>query len=186
MSQADRTANSVEPLFHPASHYDSPDDVLDDARLSTDEKRVILSSWASDMHVVESQPTVREVPGIPHRLRLDDILAALKQLDDDADPPPSGGLAMQLPRLSKIECTTSEAPPCVIDRHAARRRYRSMQASRPRNHLRWMREANVRRYRKLLNTQLTDLERSFMERRLAEELQGCSVPLTTMERIDVC
>ncbi len=186
MSQADRTANNVERLFHPASHYDSPDDVLDDARLSTDEKRVILSSWASDMYVVESQPTLREVPGIPHRLRLDDVLAALKQLDGDTDPPPSGGLAMRLPRLSKIECTTSKAPQCVTDRHAATRRIRSIQASRRRNHLRWTREANVRRYRKLLNTQLTDLERGFVERRLAEELHGCSVRLTTMERIDVC
>jgi hypothetical protein len=46
-----------------------------------------------------------------------------------------------------------------------------MQAPRPGNHLRWTREANVRRYRKLLDTQLTDLERSFVERRLAEELR---------------
>jgi len=30
----------------------------------------------------------------------------------------------------------------------------------------------VRRYRRLLNTQLTDVERTFIERRLAEELQG--------------
>jgi hypothetical protein len=61
-----------------------------------------------------------------------------------------------------------------------------MQPSRPRNHLRWTREENVRRYRKLLKTQLTDLERSFVERRLAEELRDCSLPLTTMEGIDVC
>jgi hypothetical protein len=91
MSQADRTINNVEPLFHPVSHYESPEDVLDDAGLSTDEKRVILSSWASDMYVVESQPTLREIPGIQHRRRLEDILAALKQLDDDTDPPPRGG-----------------------------------------------------------------------------------------------
>lgn len=61
-----------------------------------------------------------------------------------------------------------------------------MQASRPRNHLRWIREANVRRYRKLLDTQLTDLERSFVERRLAEELHHCFLPLNAMEAIDVC
>jgi hypothetical protein len=103
MSQADRTATNVEPLFHPVSHYESPADVLNDPRLSTDEKRVILSSWASDMYVVESHPALREVPGIPQRLRLDDILAALKQLDDDTDPPPRGGLAMRLPRFNKLE-----------------------------------------------------------------------------------
>ncbi len=183
MSQADRTANNVEPSFHPVSHYDSPDDVLDDVRLSTDEKRLILASWASDMYVVQSHPTLRKVPGIPHRLRLDDILAALKQLDHDTDPPPRGGSAMPPSRFSRVECTASQR---VIDRHAAARRYRSMQASYPRNHLRWTREANVRRYRTLLNTQLTDVERSFVERRLAEELHDCSVPLTTMEGTDVC
>ncbi len=186
MSQADRIANHVEPSFHPVSHYDSPDDVLKDARLATEEKRVILSSWASDMYVVESHPTLREIPGIPHRLRLGDILAALKQLDDDTDPPPRGGSAMHVPRFSKVECAASEPPRRVIDRHAARRRYRWMQASRPPNHLRWTREANVRRYRKLLNTRLTDVERSFVERRLAEELHDLSMPLTTVEGIDVC
>jgi hypothetical protein len=182
MSHVDPNTSNVKSFFQPAS-YDSPEDVLNDASLSTDEKRVVLSSWASDIYVVESHPNLREVPGIPHRLRLDDILAALRQLDDDTDPRPRGGLAMRLPRLSKIVCRASETPQHVVDRHAARRRYRSMQASRPR---RWTPQANVRRYRKLLNTQLTDLERSFVERRLAEELRDCSVPLTTMEGIDVC
>jgi hypothetical protein len=172
MSQADCTANNVAPSFQPASHYDSPVDVLNDAALSTDEKRVILSSWASDMYVVESQPALREVPGIRHRLRLDDIRTALKQLDDNSDPPPRGGMAMRLPRFSKLECTAFEKPQRITSRHAATRRYRSMQASRTQDHSRWTRVANVRRYRKLLTTQLTDVERSFIERRFAEELHG--------------
>jgi hypothetical protein len=172
MSQANRTANNVEPFFHPVTHYDSPAHVLDDARLSTNEKRVILSSWASDMYAVESHSTLREVPGIPHRLRLDDILSALKQLDDDNDPPPRGGLAMRLPRFSKLECVASQGPQRLVDRHVAARRHRSMQASRTQNPSRWTREANVRRYRKLLNTHLTEIERNFIERRLAEELRA--------------
>jgi len=172
MSHADRTANNVGPSFHPVSHYDSPVDVLNDAALSTDEKRVILSSWASDMYVVESQPALREVPGIRHRLRLDDILTALKQLDDDSDPSPRGAMAMRLPRFSKLECTAFEKPQRIISRHAATRRYRSMQAPCTQDHSRWTREANVRRYRNLLTTQLTDVERSFIERRPAEELHG--------------
>ena len=171
MSQVDRT-NNVESLFHPVSHYDSPHDVLNDERLSTDEKRVILSSWASDIYVVESQPALREIPGIPHRLRVNDILAALKQLDDENDPPPRGGLAMRLPRFSSLDCANFDEPRHSIDRLAATRRHRPMQASRTRNHSRWTREANVRRYRHLLNTRLTDIERNFIERRLAEELQG--------------
>ena len=167
MSQANRTANNVQPFFHPVSHYGSLDDVLDDAKLSTEEKRLILSSWASDMYAVESHPALREVPGIPHTLRLDDILAALKHLDDDIDPPPRGGLAMRLPRFSRLDCVASDEPQRFIDRHASPRRHRSMQASRAPSHSRWTREANVRRYRKLLNTRVTDIER-----RLAEELRG--------------
>jgi hypothetical protein len=175
MSQADRTAHNVEPFFHPVSYYDSPDDVLHDAKLSSAEKRVILSSWASDMYAVESQPALRKVPGIPHKLRLEGILAALKRLDDENEPPPRGGMAMRLPRFSKLDCTTPDEPPRLVDRPTARRRYRSTQASRDASHSRWTREANVRRYRKLLNTRLTDVERNFIERRLAEELRGSAV-----------
>jgi hypothetical protein len=167
MSQANRTANNVEPFFHPVSHYGSPDKVLDDAKLSTEEKRLILSSWASDMYAVESHPALREVPGIPHRLRLDDILAALKHLDDDIDPPPRGGLAMRLPHFSRLDCVASDEPQCFIDRHTSPRWHRSMQAS----HSRWTREANVRRYRKAPHTRLTDIKRNFIERRLAEVIR---------------
>ena len=53
MSQATRTTYDVGPFFHTVSHYNSPADVLKDARLSTDEKRVVLSSWASDMYAVD-------------------------------------------------------------------------------------------------------------------------------------
>lgn len=174
MSQADFSADNPGTLFHPVSHYDSPDDVLNDAGLSTDEKRMILSSWASDMYVVESQPALREIPGLPHKLRLDDILSALKRLDHETDPPPRGGLAMRLPRFSKLDCTASDEPQHVINRHAAARRSRSLHASRSHasTRSRWTRDENVRRYRKLLTTQLTDIERNFIERRLAEELHG--------------
>jgi hypothetical protein len=172
MSQADHSAYEVNASFHPVSHYNSPDDILNDTALSTDEKRVILSSWASDMYVVDSHPSLREVPGIPHKLRLDDILAALKRLDDDSDPPPRGGLAMRLPRFETIDCSASKEPQIRIGGRTSTRRQRSIRALRSSNHSRWTRKENVRRYRKLLNTQLTDIERSFIERRLAEEQRG--------------
>jgi hypothetical protein len=172
MSQADHTPNNVEAFFHPVSHYDSPGDVLNDARLSTDEKRVVLSSWASDMYVVESHPALRDIPGIPHKLRLDDIMAALNRLDDESDPPPRGGLAMRPSRFSKLDCTAASEPQRFIGRHTSTRRHRSVRASCPPGSSRWTREENVRRYRKLLNTRLTDIERNFIERRLAEELRG--------------
>jgi hypothetical protein len=88
------------PIFHPAAHYNSPDDVLNDRALSVGEKRIILSSWASDMYAVESCPALREVPGIGHRIRLVDILSALRQLDSEDDPPPRGG-AMRLRRPNR-------------------------------------------------------------------------------------
>ena len=172
MSEADRTARCADSFFHPVSHYDSPDGVLNDPELSTDEKRVILSSWASDMYVVESHPALREIPGIPHRLRLDDILAALKQLDDENDPPPRGGMAMRVPRFNGLDCGSFDKPQPSIEGRATTRPYRSTQPSRTHRHPRWTREANVKRYRRLLNTQLTDIERNLIQRRLAEELQA--------------
>jgi hypothetical protein len=35
MSHVNRIANGIETHFHPISHYNSPDDVLNDVRLST-------------------------------------------------------------------------------------------------------------------------------------------------------
>jgi hypothetical protein len=84
--------------FHPAVHHRSPNEVLNDSGLSKPEKRIILSSWASDMFAVESRPALRAVPGMDQPIRLADILAALRKLDDDHDDPPRGGASMQLRR----------------------------------------------------------------------------------------
>lgn len=94
MDKANRSYTIIDTNFHPVSHYDTPADVLRDARLSTGEKRVILSSWASDMYTVESNPALREVPGVSQVMRLSDILAALRELDGQSDPP-RGGAAMR-------------------------------------------------------------------------------------------
>jgi hypothetical protein len=157
MSHASRMTNGA---FHAVSHYTSPDEVLGDARLSAAEKRVILSSWASDMYAVEGNPGLREVPGIPDPLSLSHILAALRDLDGEDDPRPRGGAAMRLPRLTSLDA--------VARRSAAGSLSRARPAARPR----WSREANIERYRRLLTTQLTDCERHFVERRLAEELRA--------------
>lgn len=81
-------------LQHPAAVYDDPAQVLRDDALSTAEKRVILSSWASDANAVEQQPWLRSVPGSGRTVPLAAILAALRRLDDD-DPPPKGGAAIR-------------------------------------------------------------------------------------------
>ncbi|GMO11151.1 MULTISPECIES: hypothetical protein [Bradyrhizobium] len=101
MTNVNTDFGTLDPMFHPAAHYDSPADVLNAEGLSTPEKRIILSSWASDMYAVESCPALREIPGISQRIRLADILAALRRLDgdnDNDDPPRGGGLAMRLRR----------------------------------------------------------------------------------------
>lgn len=103
MSEPDRISNIFHGRFRPASHYQSPDDVLRDARLTTDERRVILSSWASDMYAVESNPALRDIPGIRRPMQLNDILGALRKLDGEDDPPPRGAAAMRPVRFSSLE-----------------------------------------------------------------------------------
>ncbi|TYL76590.1 hypothetical protein [Bradyrhizobium cytisi] len=101
MTNVNTNSDNLNPLFYPAAHYGSPADVLNAEELSAPEKRIILSSWASDMYAVESCPALREVPGMSHTVQLADILAALRRLDsdnDDDDPPRGGGVPMRLRR----------------------------------------------------------------------------------------
>jgi hypothetical protein len=151
MSQADRTFHSLDAPYHPVSHYDSPRAVLRDHALSTAEKRAILSSWASDIYAMESAPGLRKIPGLPQPMRLADILSALRRLDEDDGPPRPGGVPMRILRGADAEAVR---PAIAYDR------------------ARWNREANIRRYRKLLRTRLSEHERQFVERRLGEELSA--------------
>ncbi|UVC09831.1 hypothetical protein IHQ71_04245 [Rhizobium sp. TH2] len=68
-------------LLNPAEYFSSPKQVLEAPTLSKQEKRAILASWASDQYAVESVPALRELPGSHALVRIQDILAALKQLD---------------------------------------------------------------------------------------------------------
>jgi hypothetical protein len=68
-------------LLNPAQFYEHPDDVLGDRQLSPQEKRAILSSWASDACAVESMPAWRQIPGAPHPVSFDAVMEALQRLD---------------------------------------------------------------------------------------------------------
>jgi hypothetical protein len=57
-------------------------EVVRDPDLTTNEKRAILASWASDACAVEEAHDVRHPPGAPPA-RFDDILDALKHLDGE-------------------------------------------------------------------------------------------------------
>jgi len=86
----------LDRLLNPAAVFDHPRDVLNDPDLSRQEKRAILSSWASDACAVESMPGLRQAPGGKAPVTFDDIVDALRRLDDDPNRPRPGGLAMRL------------------------------------------------------------------------------------------
>ena len=82
-------------LLHPASAFDHPRDVVNDPDLTRHEKRTILSSWASDACAVASAPGLRQPPGARAAVTFDEIIDALRSLDDP-EPPRPGGKSMRL------------------------------------------------------------------------------------------
>lgn len=85
---------SLEHLLRPASAFDHPRDVVNDPELTLQEKRAILSSWASDACAVESHPALRLPPGAKRPVSFDEVVDALRSLDDP--PPRPGGATMRL------------------------------------------------------------------------------------------
>jgi hypothetical protein len=80
----------IQALLHPSEAYRHPRDVLDDSDLTTYEKRAILSAWASDACAVESAPSLRKAPGTNAPVTFDEVIDALRTLDDDPPPRPGG------------------------------------------------------------------------------------------------
>jgi hypothetical protein len=74
-------ALELETLLHPAQAFAHPLDVVRDPDLTLNEKRAILSSWASDACAVEAAPPLRRVPGSGHTVQFDEIIDALRSLD---------------------------------------------------------------------------------------------------------
>ncbi|WP_432349886.1 hypothetical protein WMC41_30550 (plasmid) [Shinella yambaruensis] len=77
---------ALDRLLSPSRHFDHPDDVLMDSTLDDDEKRAILSSWASDACAVESMPALRQPPGTLRPVPFDAIMDALRRLDAEHLP----------------------------------------------------------------------------------------------------
>lgn len=76
----------LDELLHPAQAFDHPKDVVGDPDLTLNEKRAILASWASDACAVEAAPALRHPPGARQAVSVDEILQALRALDQQADP----------------------------------------------------------------------------------------------------
>lgn len=81
---------ALDRLLSPAKHFSHPDDVLNDDTIDVQEKRAILSSWASDACAVESVPTLRR-PGTEQPVSFDQIMDALCRLDRESVPSRSTG-----------------------------------------------------------------------------------------------
>jgi hypothetical protein len=78
---------ALDRLLSPARHFRHPEAVLNDDTLDIQEKRAILSSWASDACAVESVPALRQPPGAEQPVSFDQIMDALCQLDRTAASP---------------------------------------------------------------------------------------------------
>jgi len=85
----------LDQLLNPAAVFNHPRDVVNDADLTKQEKRSILSAWASDACAVQSLPGMRFPPDAKAPVSFDEIIDALKSLDDD-EPPRPGGRSMRL------------------------------------------------------------------------------------------
>jgi hypothetical protein len=87
MKQVTKGTFELDYLLHPAGAFRSPMEVVNDPDMTTQEKRAILSSWASDACAVEAAPELRHPAG-GSPVRYDDIMNALKRLDGEAATKP--------------------------------------------------------------------------------------------------
>jgi hypothetical protein len=95
---ADVGDSELRSLLHPAAAFNRPQDVLADPDLTKNEKRAILSSWASDACAVDSAPALRQPLGARQPVSFDEIADALRSLDDDDPPRPRPGGKSAWPR----------------------------------------------------------------------------------------
>ena len=85
----------LDQIINPAAVFDHPKDVVSDPDLTKQEKRAILSAWASDACAVQCLPGMRQLPDAKAPVGFDEIIDALKSLDDDPEPPRPGGIPMR-------------------------------------------------------------------------------------------
>ena len=79
-ARPETTEAEIDQLLHPGRFYDRPSDVAADALLTIEERRAILSSWASDACAVEAAPELR-INTAGKVVRWDEIMDALRMLD---------------------------------------------------------------------------------------------------------
>jgi hypothetical protein len=72
-------------MSQPFSRFLHPFDVARHPSLEPEVKRAILASWASDRSAVRDQPALRKPPGAKRTVSIDDVLAAMRSLDEVRD-----------------------------------------------------------------------------------------------------
>jgi hypothetical protein len=96
MNDRQRANYDLDELLHPAQAFSHPSEVVKDLDLTLNEKRAILSSWASDACAVEAAPDLR-VTTSGRVVRWDAIMDALRALDRKAD-----GYGKPLPHYKRV------------------------------------------------------------------------------------
>lgn len=71
-------------MSQPVSRFLHPFDVVEHPQLEPEVKRAILASWASDRAAVADHPALRQPPELDRPVPVDDVLAALRSLDEPA------------------------------------------------------------------------------------------------------
>ena len=161
---ADNNVFDFNALRHPEPVFDHPKDVVRHTGLTVAEKRAILASWASDASAIASCPSMRSPAGLKGPVSIDEILEALCELDGGPHSSRRKALSVAINRRRDRRLKLGpgcQEKPIMIDENLARLRAH-------RN--------NVHRYRRLLATQLSDLERAYIERRLSEERAAIEAP----------
>lgn len=90
-------ACDLDTLLHPAQAFEHPSEVVNDPELTLNEKRAILASWASDACALEAVPILRRLPGGKRPVHFDEVMDALRSLDEEARRArrPAGDQAVQ-------------------------------------------------------------------------------------------
>jgi len=89
MTDVHTVSEFINPLEHCQAEqaiFGFPIDVLKDERLTVNEKRRLLASWASDANAVPHLPALRQLPD-GSIVRVEEILSALKALDAAEENP---------------------------------------------------------------------------------------------------
>src|SRR3546814_1122506 len=82
----ERQRKGGKTMSQPFSRFLHPFDVSRHPSLEPEVKRAILASWASDRCAVRNQPAMRKPPGAERAVSIDDILAAMHDLDKGSNP----------------------------------------------------------------------------------------------------